>query len=428
LRARTFEIGLIYKELTSFANRPYRDRMMEPTREADWEFMQTLLPKGFRELASEMGLIRKRPVPIGQKVHDIGIALRLVLHYVAQRGSMRMTTTVAAVAGIVSIRQPALFKWMYTIGPYLEALVARMVEPGRYASDAWGGYVLIAADATTVVRPGAKGTTARFHYALNLSDLRPRCVRITDEKVGETARNFDAAPGELWILDRGYSNPPSVLHVVEQGADILVRVNRHSLPLYDSRGQRVSVCELLSTTRRRGRAHHKAVRVVAADGREARAQLCWLWLPKADAERARERATRDGEKDAAELETAEYIVVLTTAPGTRLCAEQAIELYRVRWQIELDFKRDKSIGQLDGLPNFLPKTIHAWLCAKVLLGLIARRLASQPVAVPPCGLADAILPSVRTSDAPARARRRALVCDADGVECPSRRPSAHQAV
>jgi hypothetical protein len=121
-----------------------------------------------------MGLIRKRPAHIGQKVHDIGIALRLVLHYVAQRGSMRMTTTVAAVAGIVSISQPALFKWMCKIGAYLEALVARMVEPGRYASEAWGGYVLIAADATTVVRPGAKGTTARLHYALHLSDLRPR--------------------------------------------------------------------------------------------------------------------------------------------------------------------------------------------------------------------------------------------------------------
>jgi hypothetical protein len=217
-----------------------------------------------------MGLIRKRPAHIGQKVHDIGIALRLVLHYVAQRGSMRMTTTVAAVAGIVSISQPALFKWMCKIGAYLEALVARMVEPGRYASEAWGGYVLIAADATTVVHPGAKGTTARLHYALHLSDLRPRAC-----------------------------------------------------------------------------AHHQRI--------------------------------------------------------------------------------DKSIGQLDGLPNFLPKMIHAWLCAKVLLDLIAPRLASQPVAIPPSGLADAILPPVRTSDEPVRARRRALVCDADGVECPSRRPSAHQA-
>jgi hypothetical protein len=164
---------------------------------------------------------------------------------------MRMTTTVAAVACIVSISQLALFKWMCKIGSYLEALVARMVEPGRYASEAWGGYVLIAADATTVARPGAKGTTARLHYALHLSNLRPRLVRITDEKVGETARNFDAVPGELWIVDRGYSNPPSVLHVVERGAAILVRVNRHSVPLYDTRGQRA------------GRAHQKFLRIGA---------------------------------------------------------------------------------------------------------------------------------------------------------------------
>jgi len=35
--------------------------MMEPTHEADWERIQTLLPEGFRELASEMGLI----IPVG---------------------------------------------------------------------------------------------------------------------------------------------------------------------------------------------------------------------------------------------------------------------------------------------------------------------------------------------------------------------------
>jgi hypothetical protein len=39
------------------------------------------------------------------------------------------------------------------------------VEKGVYASEKWGGYELIVADASTVERPGAKGTTARLHYA-----------------------------------------------------------------------------------------------------------------------------------------------------------------------------------------------------------------------------------------------------------------------
>ena len=397
------------------------------TREADWEFIEALLPSGWRELASEMGLVRRRPAHIGQKVMDIGVALRLILHYVAQRGSMRLTTATAAVAGIVSISQPAFFKWMFKVGPYLEALVARMVEPGRYAAENWGGYVLIAADATTVERPGAKGTTARIHYGLHLSDLRPRFVRITDEKVGEKMGNFDVHANELWIVDRGYSNPPSVLDTVESGGDILVRVNRHSLPMYDSRGRRIDVLSLLAATGKRGCAQNKVVTVKTTDGRKTKARLCWIWLPKPEAEKARARAKRDGEKDPAELDAAEYIVLLTTAPRARLSEEQVIELYRARWQVELDFKRDKSIGQLDTLPSLIPQTINAWLCAKVLLGLIARRLASQPVAIPPSGLASAILPEVQASATTARRRRRAMVLDAVGMESHPRCPATHQA-
>lgn len=401
--------------------------MAETTREADWEFIEAQLPSGWRELASEMGLVRKRPPHIGQKVLDIGIVLRLVLHYVVQRGSMRATTAAASAAGIVQISQVAFFKWMFKIGRYLEALVARMVEPGRYASKNWGGYVLIAGDATTVERPGAKGTTARIHYALHLSDLRPRFVRVTDDKVGETARNFDPAPGELWILDRGYSNPPSVFATVDAGADILVRLNRQSMPLVDARGERIAVPKLLAKTRKRGRVQEKAVRVRGADGRTTRARVCWLWLPKPEAEKARVRAARDGVKDPEELKASEYVVVVTTAPKRRLSAEQVIDLYRARWQVELDFKRDKSLGGLDTLPSFLPQTIHAWLCAKVLLGLIARRLASQSVAIPPCGLGDTILQLPATERRRSGTRRRALVRDATRLPDPALRVATDQA-
>ena len=163
-----------------------------------------------------------------------------------------------------------------------------------------------------------------------------------------------------------------------------------------------------------------------SDGSQARAQLCWLRLPKPQAAKARARAARDGITDPSELDAAEYIVVLTTAPASSLSAEQAIELYRARWQIELAFKRDKSIGQLDTLPTLRPQTIHARLCAKVLLGLVAHKLASQPVAIPPCGLAEAILPT-QAAATTSRARRRTLVRDAVGVGPRSPSDAAHHA-
>ena len=399
--------------------------MTTRAQDAGWEVIVSQLPPDFRELAVEMGLVRRLPPHIGQKVLDIGIALRLILHYAAQRGSMRLTTAMAATAGIVSISQPALFKWMAKIGPYLEALVARTVEKGVYASEKWGGYELIVADASTVERPGAKGTTARLHYAMRLGDLSSRFIKVTDETIGEKMRNFDVQPNELWIVDRGYSNPPSVLDTVDAGGAIIVRVNRYSLPMYDALDNRVDIPALLANTRRRGEAHESTVTIKTNDGRQTAARLCWLWLPKPEAEKARARAMRDGAKADEELDSSEYIVLLTTAPQMRLRVDQTFELYRARWQIELNFKRDKSIGQLDRLPSMTPATIHAWICANVLLGLIARRLSAQSVDLPPCGIAGVLIPLTEEASVPsARPRRSALVRHAVGVESDSRRAAA----
>lgn len=365
--------------------------MRDETRDSDWSLVQAELPTGWRELATEMRLIRTLPEHIGQKIRDIEVVLRLVLHYVSQQGSMRQTIAGAAASGLVSISQVAFFKWMAKIGKYLEALVARMVDQNAYCAAAWGGYQLIAADATCVERPGATGTTARLHYALRLSTLSPRAIRVTDETVGESMRNFDPQEGELWILDRGYSNPPCVEAVFEAKADILVRLNRHSMPLYTANALPIDVAELLRSTTDRGRAHERKVYVRTKSGRLLAARLCWTRLLPDDARKARRHAKRDGLKDNGDLDLSEYVAIVTTADASRVSTDQVLELYRARWQIELNFKRDKSLGELDRLPNLIPATIHAWICGKVLLGLIVQRLSSRKVSVSPSRVGELAL-------------------------------------
>ena len=111
--------------------------MHEPTSESDWSLIEAQLPKGWRELATEMRIIRRLPEHVGQKILDIEVALRLVLNYVAQRGSMRQTVAGAAAAALVTISQVAFFKSMAKIGKYLEVLIARMVDQRAYAAEAW---------------------------------------------------------------------------------------------------------------------------------------------------------------------------------------------------------------------------------------------------------------------------------------------------
>jgi hypothetical protein len=174
------------------------------------------LPDGWRELADEMMLIRPQPAQLRTKVTDIEQALRLVLRYVSG-SSLRLTTGIGAAIGVIAVSSVALHKWMKKLGPYLAAVLSRMADSVAFAPEQWVGFDVIAGDATTVQRPGSKGTTARVHYALRLADLTTRHIEVTDDKGGETARRFLAEPGELWLLDRGYSNShPRQLDVIRR--------------------------------------------------------------------------------------------------------------------------------------------------------------------------------------------------------------------
>jgi hypothetical protein len=114
-------------------------------------------------------------------------------------------------------------------------------------------------------------------------------------------------------------------------------------------------------------------------------RLMAVRLPEREAEEARQRVRREYGKDTTEtmLEAAGYVALFTTVPATRLSAARCIELYRLRWQVELLFKRWKSICGLDKLPNFRDDTIRAWILAKVLLALVLDRMGSSGAELPP---------------------------------------------
>lgn len=391
-------------------------------RTTDWEMIEAQLPPEWRELADRMRLIREYPPHMNTKIKDIRDLLRVVLHYVSG-SSLRMTAALASAAGVVVLTSVALHKWMKKLGPYLAALLQKMLGSAAFIPEHWGGLEVIAGDATTVQRPGSKGTTARVHYALRLSDLSARHIEVTDDKGGETARRFRAEPGELWLLDRVYANPPGIAAIHGRGAHVIVRYNRGTLPLYDKRGGRVDVDALLRQTSTRCQAYHHPASVQGPDG-VITGRLCWLHLPEDKALEARKRLQREaeGDCDADALYAAEFVVVFTTTTN-QLSAQQVLEVYRARWQVELEFKRSKSVQDLDTLPNFLPETIYSWICAKLLLQQIAYKIATSAVAFPPSGFVGRFVgpnlvpisstPSGRTKPRPRR--RRTMVCHTTGM-------------
>jgi len=239
-----------------------------------------------------------------------------------------------------------------------------------------------AIDATTVQRPGAQGTTARIHYCLRLNDTS--CVQciVTDDKVGESLRNFTTANGVLDIADRGYSNPPSIAAAVDQHGDVLVRWNPLSLPLYDLRGRKLVPSALLRGLDL-GQITESYAEVRPKGHDPIRVRLVVTRLPAEQAAEARARVRREQDKPTAQVvHWAGFVMLVTTVPQGRLDAVAIAELYCLRWQVELQFKRDKSIGGLDLLPNRREENVKSWILAKLLLSQLARRLVDPSPSKP----------------------------------------------
>jgi hypothetical protein len=71
------------------------------------------------------------------------------------------------------------------------------------------------------------------------------------------------------------------------------------------------------------------------------------------------------------LEFAKYVLIFTTRSMDT--AEQTIDFYRMRWQIELAFKRLKSLARLGHLPKHDERSSQAWLYGKLFVALLAQK-------------------------------------------------------
>ena len=85
------------------------------------------------------------------------------------------------------------------------------------------------------------------------------------------------------------------------------------------------------------------------------------------------------------LEAAQYVVLFTTLPKDLITVDQLFELYRMRWQIELVFKRLKSLLNIDGIRAQQPRMVRVYLSLKLIGALIIEDIASNIGAFSPWG-------------------------------------------
>lgn len=351
----------------------------------EWQTVTSLLPSGWRELADEFKLLQTQ---FGNaKITNADDLLRLLLVHAAADLPLRQTVAMVAESGGPDVSAVTLHKKMIRAGGYLHRLVQGVVHvPGNFSPEKWGGYDISVVDGTTICRPGSVSGDARIHTRMRLADLEFVEVFTAGIEVGESFFRYLPARNELLIGDRMYGTPGGIAHVVDAGADALVRVNRSSLPLRQGK-QRVDLLPLLRTLSTQ-RVYERVVTLPVKTDDEPRlipGRLIMQKLPADKAEVARRRLRQEvGPKMSQESwEAAGYVVLFTTVPQDRLSASECMKLYRLRWQIELQFKRWKSLCGFDRMPNFKAETILTWIYAKLLASVLLERLAAKSGEVSP---------------------------------------------
>lgn len=321
------------------------------------------------------------------------LLLQVLLLHVATGLSLKQAAARARAQGLASISDVALFKRLRSSEAWLRELARQMFEASRFArvtAQAPEGRRLRAIDATTVQEPGATGTDWRVHYSICLPDMRCDFYEVTDDKGGETYRRFPVQPGDIILGDRGYCHRNGVAHVLEQQGDVVVRLNSTNFPLIN---ERRSVRFKLLPHLRRLRGHEPgewSVRFQSAGGKRWPARLCAIRKSQHAAELAKTKILRQASKKQIQvnpetLECAEYIFVLATFPRDVLEARGVLDLYRARWQIELCFKRLKSLFQLGHVPKRSDQSSRAWIEGKMLTVLLIERLLNEACFFSPWG-------------------------------------------
>jgi len=348
----------------------------------NWAVLRRFLPPGWEEQARLCGALKR-----ARGVSGAEALLRTLLIHLANGCSLVETSVRAKQTGLCVMSSVALFKRLRAAEGWLRWL-AEQVRGNNLVVASGVGRRLRAVDATTISEPGSTGTDWRIHYSVNLGDLQCDFFELTDVKGGETLRRVPIKARDIIMGDRIYSTPPGVAHVVDAHSDIVVRVNRQSLPLFDDNGNRL---DILKTVRglKPGQTQEWHTAVQHPEGGWIGGRLLAvrrsLAATRLERKRLMRRANRKQHKVSKEsLEAAKYFLVWTSLPDS-FATSVVLEFYRLRWQIELVFKRMKSIMGLGHLPKADPLSCRAWLHGKLFVALLVERMIGAANSFSPWG-------------------------------------------
>jgi len=309
--------------------------------------------------------------------------LRMILAYCLGERGLRSTAAWATSVGLADISNVALLYRLRQCGDWLAMLVGQALTAAAPAASR--GRAIRIIDATTVPKAGPAARKHsklwRIHSAFDLPCERFGHFELTDQQAGETLDRIPVVKGEIRIGDRAYLQPDRMAVVLAAGADVLIRAGWKSACWLDAEGHPIDLVAELRKAAARGLID-RPISIGRKRGAPLALRLVAVKKPAQAAAAARRKARRDAQREGYQisqrtLAAADWVILVTSLTPEDFATADVLALYRLRWRIELGFKRLKSLIGLKGPPGTDERSARPYVLAHLLVILLLEPLIDE---------------------------------------------------
>ena len=332
---------------------------------------RSLLSDKLTEELEDQILKRKRVLK------SLDLLMKAIFVYITEPLSFqRLSDRMACQHGVV-MSDTAWRKQILKAAPILMEWVLRQQKDTKLEGSAQttlGLSNVNAIDATDLPVQGGDATSRRIHTIFSVSAHRCTYTEVTDRHGGERLNRFPLQQNALYFADRAYGRTPQLAYAIEQKAYVVTRISPNHVTFYTASDCR----EKLSFPGLLKEASFSTVAYFKSDKKVYSIRVLGAKLPEekhaAAEKRVRRKASRNQRKISPETVTyAQWVFLAATLPDS--CSDAEImEAYRLRWQIELHFKRVKSLLNFHKLrrscDHYKNAIVSLWISVSFLVSCI----------------------------------------------------------
>ena len=303
--------------------------------------------------------------------------------------SLADTALWASQNGVAEVCAQSLNERLHRGVGFLSAILDHLLA-GRQSGPAsvWAGRRLRISDGSSLSQPGSRGTDWRIHGVYDLGRGGFSHLSITDVHGAESLLRAAPVANEVQIGDRGYAKTNALLACLERSGrhrrDFIVRTGWRALILRDIAGDRFDLIAQLEALPATGAPQEWTVQPEIGGTRPTAVPPIRLIAQPLPADKVaiardklRQAASRKQQKiDPRTLIAAGFMVLVTSLPPSIPTAE-ICAAYRLRWQIELAFKRLKSLLHIDRMPTRTTAGSLSWLYPHLIMTLLSEDICQD---------------------------------------------------